>query len=135
MPKRILSQCDVSSKIVPASLSAVPASLKEAWVTPILKKPSLDPENFKNFRPISNLPFLAKTLEKVVLSQLQDHVNDLLLAADDGQVGCLVLLDLSVAFDKIDRHILLQKLFTVYTADLREIIKKHGLSYHMYVTI
>ena len=53
------------------ALSAVPASLKEAWVTPILKKPSLDPENLKNFRPISNLPFLAKTLEKVVSSQLQ----------------------------------------------------------------
>ena len=192
-----------------SALSAVPASLKEAWVTPILKKPLLDPENF---RPISNLPFLAKTLEKVVSSQLQDHVktyslydkfqsayrpahstktamlritNDLLLAADDGQVGCLLLLDLSGAFDTIDHRILLQKLssrlglhlsksavhwfasyleiryqkvvigdetssnfklqygapqesvlgrllFTLYTVDLGEIIKKHGLSYHMY---
>ena len=46
------------------ALSAVPASLKEAWVTPTLKKTLLDPENFKNVRPISNLPFLAKTLEK-----------------------------------------------------------------------
>ena len=53
------------------ALSAVPASLKRAWVTPILQKPSLDPDNFKTFRSISNLPFLAK----IVSSQLQYHVK------------------------------------------------------------
>ena len=54
-------------------------SRKPSWVTLILKKPLLDLENFKNFRPISNLSFLAKTLEKVVSSQLQVHVQTYIL--------------------------------------------------------
>ena len=32
-----------------------PNTLKSALVTPILKKPNLDPEVMKNYRPISNL--------------------------------------------------------------------------------
>ena len=36
----------------------VPNSLKVAVIKPLLKKPNLDPENIKNYRPISNLPFL-----------------------------------------------------------------------------
>ena len=73
-----VENCDSNSRLVVDEDDNVKSGLKglkEAWVTPILIKPSLDPENIKNFRPISNLPFLAKTLEKVVSSQLQDHVK------------------------------------------------------------
>ncbi|XP_052334655.1 uncharacterized protein LOC118358236 [Oncorhynchus keta] len=35
-----------------------------------LEKAKLDPENIKNYRPISNLPFLSKILEKAVAQQL-----------------------------------------------------------------
>lgn len=42
----------------------VPDCFKLASVTPIPKKPSPDPEVYSNFRPISNLPFLSKNLEK-----------------------------------------------------------------------
>jgi hypothetical protein len=47
---------------------------------PLLKKSSLDPNELNNFRPISNLPFLSKILEKVVLHQLSQHLltNNLL---------------------------------------------------------
>ena len=50
----------------------VPQSFKLAVVKPLLKKPNLDPEVLANYRPISNLPFLSKILEKVVANQLSD---------------------------------------------------------------
>ena len=39
-------------------------ALKEAIMKPLLKKPSLEKEDFKNYRPVSNLAFLGKVIEK-----------------------------------------------------------------------
>ena len=54
-----------------------PDSLKITTVKPLLKKNNLDPSVFNNYRPISNLPFLGKVLEKVVHKQLEIflHIN------------------------------------------------------------
>ena len=52
-----------------------PSIYKSAMVTPLLKKPSLDPSDIKNYRPVSNLSFMSKILEKVVVSQLMSHLN------------------------------------------------------------
>ena len=41
----------------------VPRDLKSAIIKPLLKKPSLDKNLLKNYRPVSNLPFLSKILE------------------------------------------------------------------------
>lgn len=51
--------------IVNASMKAdsMPKHFKSAWVIPLLKKPGIDPKLVKNFRPVSNLPFVSKVLE------------------------------------------------------------------------
>ena len=48
-----------------------PAAFKEALVWPLLKKVWLDAGDQKSFRPVSNLPFLSKLLERVVQARLQ----------------------------------------------------------------
>ena len=104
---------------------------------PLLKKTIRNPEILKNYRPVSNLSFLSKILEKVVLRQLSNHlltstlfyshqsvylaghstetallkiVNDFLSALDEDKVSLLSLLDLSAAFDTTDHSILLSRL-------------------------
>ena len=48
--------------------------MKVARVTPITKKASLDPEVLSNYRPVSNLSFISKLNERVVCSQLHEHL-------------------------------------------------------------
>ena len=114
-----------------------PSVYKSALVKPLLKKMSLDPDDLKNYRPVSNLSFLSKVLERLVLSQLNEHlnhnnllnplqsayrpnhstetallriVNDLLTAMDNNKICILTLLYLSAAIDTIDHQILLTRL-------------------------
>jgi hypothetical protein len=131
--------CPVYEKIVNSSIanSVFPKDLKHAIVTPILKSPTLDPESFKNYRPLSTFPFLAKIEEKVLYDQLNCYIEEnklypesqssyrkyhscetaLVRMSDDIQKHInnkmnvyLLLLDSSAAFDTIDQRILLYKL-------------------------
>ena len=43
---------------------------------PYPQKPSLDKEVFKNYRPVSNLNFISRILERVVALQLQTHLDE-----------------------------------------------------------
>ncbi|MGB5557614.1 MAG: reverse transcriptase family protein, partial [Paracoccaceae bacterium] len=129
----------IVTDIVNASLStgSVPSQFKQAVVTPLLKKSGLDCNVLKNYRPVSNLPFISKILEKVVLAQLQKHLSEndlldarqsayrkghstetaalsvldgLLVSADEKRLSLVALLDLSAAFDTLDHSILLKRL-------------------------
>ena len=53
-----------------------PTEAHKAIVTPLLKKSSLDREELKNYRPVSNLNFTAKLIEKCAATQLVDHMDD-----------------------------------------------------------
>ena len=48
--------------------------MKRALVTPLIKKASLNPDEYKNYRPVSNLSFISKTIERIVANQLHDHL-------------------------------------------------------------
>ena len=109
--------------------------LKEAVVDPLIKGYGLESDLKKNYRPISKLQFLSKLIERVVLSRLNVHMdrigcalpnqygyksgyntesliikvtNDLLIASDAKTATVLLLLDLSAAFDTIDKGKLMQ---------------------------
>ena len=59
----------------------IPPLQKRALVFPSLQKPNLDPTNCQNFRPISNLSFISKTLECLVSLPLLPLLLLLLLSS------------------------------------------------------
>ena len=58
------------------STSVFPSSYKSVIVLPLIKKPGLDPQVFKNYRPVSNLSFLSKLIEKVISSRILTDIAD-----------------------------------------------------------
>jgi len=76
------------------SLGYVPNTFKLAVIKPLIKKPQLDLKDLVNYRPISNLPFLSKILEKVASSQLYSFLEKNYIYEDLEHLVLLRLLSL-----------------------------------------
>ena len=55
--------------------ATMPVDLKTAMILPRLKKHGLDRGSLTSYRPISNLPFVSKIIEKCVAFQLNEHIT------------------------------------------------------------
>ena len=64
-------------KIINISITngTISTNMKEALLRPLLKKLNLDHHQFKNCRPVSNLSFVSKLVERAVCDQLLEHVT------------------------------------------------------------
>ena len=146
IPSKLLIEC--LDSILPSlvdlfnsSLASgiLPQCFKSTLVTPIPKKRCLDHNDLNNYRPVSNSCFIAKILEKLVLSQVSSYFNshnlyntcqsayplghstetallkvvdDLFLPLNKDNIYALALLDFSSTFDTIDHPILVHRLHT-----------------------
>lgn len=116
----------------------VPKNLKISKTVPIHKTGSVYDHN--NYRPISLLPTVDKILESLVLKQLNtyminnnilskhqygfrknsgtntalfDITSEIQLNRDNKKIVCCIFIDLTKAFDALDRNLLLKKLLSI----------------------
>ncbi len=117
-------------------LGYFPDAWKCALVIPLIKKLGLD-LIFKNFRPVSNLEFISKLVERAAVVQVNDYTgsngllpdvassyrkghstetalikvqSDMFDSMDKQNVTLLVMLDLSAAFDTVSHSVLFDTL-------------------------
>ena len=110
-------------------------SVKSSVIDPLLKKAGLDIDTKKNYRPVNNLMFFSKLIERVVKIRMDTHMDkhalhessefgykvhhstetmmiglfdEVLRGFDQNQATIIIFLDLSAALDTIDPNKLLE---------------------------
>ena len=78
LPTKLLKSCldillTAITNIVNLSLESgsFPDVLKVSHITPLLKKPTLSKDDMKNYRPVSNLNFISKIIEKIISNRIR----------------------------------------------------------------
>ena len=114
--------------------------MKLSHITPIIKNSSRDKSDLSNYRPISNLSFISKTLERIIAAQLNNylinnnilnkfqsaykhiytknkntetaltHILNNILLYPTKYCSIIDLLDLTAAIDTIDHNIMIRRL-------------------------
>lgn len=134
-----LIMASVLCEIINLSLHSAtfPDDFKHGILKPKLKHHSLDQEMMNNYRPLTNLQFLLKLIEKCVHSQFDAHLasnnlhetfqsaykanhsietamlriyNDVVMSLGAKKSVLLLTSDISAAFDTIDHDVLLSRL-------------------------
>ena len=138
LKKALPYEIDTITSIMNVSMEqgVFPESWKIAIIRPLLKKLDLDLIT-SNYRPVSNLPFWSKVLEKIVLARHNNHcdrhnlipsfqsayrpkhscetlmvklVNDLLWSMQRKEATAVAVIDLSAFFYMVDHTILINLL-------------------------
>ena len=144
IPTWLLNECfdklgPVLVKLINLSLKfgTFPHCYKNAVIKPTVKDYKASTDSLSNYRPVSNISFVSKLIEKAVLNQLDCHLksndlycssqsgyqrfhscetlnirmfDDVLKSIDEGSTVALLLLDMSAAFDTVDHGVLLKLL-------------------------
>ena len=129
----------IITRIINTSLSSgiFPETLKLSLITPVIKKMSMDANLLKSYRPVANIKFIGKVIEKAASCQVIEYVsnnnlgeiyqsaykahhstetallqvkNYIMDSLDSGKAVLLVLLDMTAAFDTVDHAILTNRL-------------------------
>ena len=82
IPISVLKECRDEMATVISHIASMsfrsgkfPASMRSGLVTPLLKKPGLDADDYKNFRPITNLSTVSKIIERLALARLKPQIT------------------------------------------------------------
>ena len=141
MLSNLVKQCHnvtavpIMNIIIKCLIDGMPDEMKVATITPILVKSGLDSEPLKCYRPISNMCFLSKLLDRIVADMRENdlhmplqsayrqncstetallYVHDSVIRSMDERKGeMLLLIDLSAAFITTDQAILLSNIIGV----------------------